>query len=165
MKLLLDTSYFFPYFNIMIEKLPDAFLLMLLNNSKYSILISEISFIELTAKCMKLCFTPKYQSILNLPGIIRGNDSIRFDTRISTISWLNNPKIQEFAYELRKIHTDFFDCIIVATALVIADAFGTFDEPLYNKIKQTPDLCNKIKKINPHFEFKFYAFEQKSKTL
>ena len=123
-------------------------------------MMSEISFSELTAKCMKLSLIPDYHSILSVPEILRGNDSIRFDTRITRIHWIDNPKIYEIAHEIRKIHTDFFDCIIFATAIVAADGIGTFDESIFRKITKAPELCAKIKKINSNFKFQFYDFQQ-----
>ena len=121
-----------------------------------------MSYVELTAKCFKLGLV---DSKIQTEDIISGLDSLRNDSRIESIGWYHNPKIIEIANVLRKIHTDFFDCMIFGTAVLEADAIGTFDDTLYKKIVKNNEIKQTLRKINPEFEFWFYNFKNIPKRL
>jgi PIN domain nuclease of toxin-antitoxin system len=162
MKLLLDTSYFLSYFKIAVEGLSFDFLKQLMERKDIELLISEISYSELVAKSFKLCLL---KSNLLIEEILSGLDSVRNESRIELLSWYKNPRILETAFNLRKIHTDFFDCIIFASAFLEADAIGTFDDVFYKKIKNNKDINKIITDLNPEFKFYFYDFKEKPKGL
>lgn len=162
MRLLLDSSYFLSYFKITLEELPYDFIRNLINRDDIQIQISEISYAELVAKSFKLNLMEKN---LKMEDIISGLDSLRNDIRIHTISWYENPKIFEITHALRAIHSDFFDCIIYSSAILEADAIGTFDITLFKKIKNNKSIIKIINEINPEFEFWLYNFKGKPKKL
>lgn len=162
MKLFLDTSYLLSYFRISIEQLPYDFLKHLMQKEEIELFISEISFTELVAKCFKLSLISNNPQI---DDIISGLDALRNDKNISIITWYEHPKIFEIAYELRKIHSDFFDCIIYASAILEADALGTFDDTFFKEIKNNKDIVKLFQEINPGFQFWFSDFKGKPKSL
>lgn len=162
MRILLDSSYFLSYFRIAVEGLGFDFLKQLMNKPELKILISEISFSELAAKCCKLNLLQENASAEEL---ITGLDAIRYEHQIEKISWVENPKIIELMFEFRRIHSDFFDCIIFASAIVEADIIGTFDKTFYKKIKNDPVIVKKINELNPEFQFWFFDFNEKLEKL
>jgi len=101
----------------------------------------------------------------NTEDVMIGLDAIKYEPKIKKISWIENPKIIELAFDLRKIHTDFFDCIIFALAIIEADGIGTFDDTFYNKIKKEIRIVKMINEINPEFQFRFTNFAGTPKKL
>ncbi len=162
MKLFLDSSYLLSYFKVAVEGIPYDFIGQLMKKKDIKLLVSEISLSELIAKCFKLSI---FASSLSYEDILSGIDSIRNDPRIQIVSWYENPKILETAYSLRKIHSDFFDCIIFATAIIEADVIGTFDDTFYKKMKKNDEISKQIFQLNPEFEFWFKDFKKSPKKV
>lgn len=162
MKLLLDTSYFLSYFKIEIKELDFDFLKQLLMDKELEIMISDISYSELVAKYFKLNLTDQNGII---EDVMIGLDAIKYESKIEKIHWVENPKIIELAFEFRKIHADFFDCIIFASAIVEADGIGTFDDTFFMKIKNEKKIVKMINEINPEFQFRFNNFKGIQKGL
>lgn len=162
MRLLLDSSYFLTYFRVLVEGISYNFLKQLMERKDLELLISEITYSELVAKIFKLA---KSDSKWQYEDILSGIDSLRNESRIELIPWYNNPKILEIALEIRKMHNDFFDCIIFASSIVEADAIGTYDDSLFKKIRNDKMICKLIKETNPEFKFWFNDFKTSPKTL
>lgn len=162
MRILLDSTYFLTYFRIAVDGLAYDFLKNLMNKQDLSILISEISFSELVAKYCKLNLLEQKTTA---EEIVTALDAIKYESQIEKLSWIENPKIIELMFELRKIHSDFFDCIIFASAIVEADIIGTFDKTFYNKIKKSSSVVKKINELNPEFQFWFFDFKEKLEKL
>jgi predicted nucleic acid-binding protein len=162
MRLLLDSSYLLFYFQVTIEGIPFDFLKQLQARSDLELVISEISYSELVAKCFKLSLI---DGRLSSDEILSGLDSVRHNSHLEVLSWYEHPKLLETAYQLRKIHLDFFDCIIFASALLMADAIGTFDDILYTKINHSNEIRTMVQTRNPEFEFWFFDFKNKPKKL
>lgn len=150
MKILLDTSYFLPLVKIKVEKWDNSHLKALINQEDLTIYYSEVTILEMAAKSAKIRLaTPS----LTYKDTQRGIDALVYNSQISVITWHNHPDILDLAFSLREFHTDFFDCIIFATAIYKADVLGTFDDSFVKKILMNDPLCEKIRKINSNFKF------------
>ncbi|MBD3341644.1 MAG: hypothetical protein GF353_21245 [Candidatus Lokiarchaeota archaeon] len=152
MKILVDTSYFLPFIKIKIEKFPQDTLINLLYESSNKFFYSELSIFELTAKGMKI----SSQKGKITPQDIRiGIDALTNDTRLTKLSFIDNPLIIVLANHLRTFHKDTIDCLIFATAICMCDCIVTMDVVLYELIRNNPPLVNHIQEVNEGFKFWF----------
>lgn len=152
MKILIDTSYFLPLIKISIEGISEKILLDLLSQSKNRFFYSDLSIFELTAKALK--YINKGNQI-SLQDLINGLHAIQNDTRLTHISWTDNPLIIEFATKLRTIHKDTIDCLIFAIGICNCDCIVTMDSDFYNQICQNNSIYEEIQSINKNFQFWF----------
>lgn len=150
MKILLDTTYFLPALSVEIEGLPSTLLKTLLHNENYQCYYCEISLFELAAKGVKLT---QSDETLTVDDIIKGLDSIRWDKRLTKLSWYSHPYTLELAKGIRKIHTDFIDCLILATAVCYTDTLAMYDETLFKKVKKNKGILHMILDFNEKFSF------------
>ena len=141
MKILLDTTYFLPIIGVNIKGLSNDLLIKLLKNKDYELCYCDVTLFELAAKGAKLVLA---EHSLTIDDITKGLDSLIYDKRFTNISWLTYPFILELASEVRKVHSDFLDCLILSTAVYQTDIFAMFDETLFKKISRNKTLLSKI---------------------
>lgn len=157
-KLLLDTTYFLPLIGIQIEGVNSNLVQEILNAGEYSIALSEISLFELAAKGAKIA----RKTELTYQDVLRGIDTLRLDKEISIETWVQNPTILEMSYNIRALHSDYADCIIIATAICSNDILATYDEMLVEKIAEDEESIAEIEKLNPEFRVWFGDLKKKS---
>ncbi len=162
MKILIDTSYFLRLIKVEVEGIPQDLLINLLEKNSHEFYYSELSIFELTAKGLKL--TIQDTNIL-VQDIRIGIDSIINDNRLITISYTNNPYIIEIAAELRNIHKDTIDCLIIASAICESDCIITMDYDFYEKVIQHKIIKEKMLEINNNFKFWFNDLSEEPKSL
>jgi len=145
MRIFLDSSFFFPLISIQVKNLSKKQLADLLKNSVHEILRSELVIFELSAKGTKLV----NNGVLSLEDITDGLNTLVYQSNIQVIP-IHYSEIQILATSLRKDHSDFIDCLILASAINHADIFITMDE----KIKKNTVTIwkNIIKERNEDFK-------------
>ena len=155
MKVFLDSSFFFPFIRVDLKKVSKKEIGNLLRNKNYEIFCSDLVFFELSAKASKYI----NQGILNMEDLLDGVSFINNYSKISKIP-IHFPEILILAQEFRKIHQDYIDCIILASAVKSSDVFITMDGILREKIQTKWDQI--MLKENPTFHVKsFSEFIQK----
>jgi predicted nucleic acid-binding protein len=152
MKLLLDTSYFLPLVKVQVNELPANMLQDLLSNPSIELHYCDVTLFEMAAKAMKLIAAGES---IDVQDVRIGVDALEHDERLQRDSWSDHPFGLELASTLRKIHSDFIDCLILATAACHAETFATMDDELYNKIAGEPAVIQQILEFNAHFQFWF----------
>jgi predicted nucleic acid-binding protein len=162
MKLLLDTTYLLPSIKVQVQGLPPTVLKDLLHNAQIEIYFSEISLFELTAKGMKLICSG---DPLNVSDLRIGIDSLQYNPRVKSLPWSMHPFLLDLALRLRRIHSDFIDCLILSTAVFYADCFATYDATLYDKITKNSDICKEIAKGNNNFQFWFFDLKNPPRPI
>ena len=162
MKIFIDTSYFLPLIKIEIENIPQDLLLNLLSETSHEYFYSNPSIFEITAKGLK--FSSQSEEIT--PQDIRiGIDTLQNDTRLSLVSYVDNPLIIELASLLRSIHNDTIDCLIFATAICTCECIITMDVSFFEKINDNPKIIKEIQEINDSFKFWFNDISNDCQTL
>ena len=155
MKIFLDSSFFFPFMRIDVKKVSKKEIGILLRNKNYEIFCSDLVFFELSAKASKYI----NQGILNMEDLLDGVSFINNYSKISKIP-IQYPEILILAQEFRKIHQDYIDCIILASAVKSSDVFITMDGILREMIQTK--WYKIILKENPTFHVtSFSEFIQK----
>lgn len=162
MKIFIDTSYFLPLIKIEIENIPQDLLLNLLSETSHEYFYSYLSIFEITAKGLR--FSSQSEEIT--PQDIRiGIDTLQNDTRLSLVSYVDNPLIIELASLLRSIHNDTIDCLIFATAICTCECIITMDVSFFEKINDNPKIIKEIQEINDSFKFWFNDISNDCQTL
>jgi len=152
MRVLLDTSYFMPLIKVQVKDIPASILQNLLSNPRVEIHYCDITLFELAAKAMHLIVSGEP---IDIHDVRIGIDAIENETRFERDQWTKHPYILELTASFRKIHTDFIDCLILATAVCYAEAFATLDNEIYQKILKEPSIIHQILDINAQFQFWF----------
>ncbi|HDJ89849.1 MAG TPA: PIN domain-containing protein [Thermoprotei archaeon] len=147
MKLLLDTTYFLPVIGISVKNIQEDTVIELIKR-KYQILMSEITFFELSAKGGKYVITGN----LTPERISRGIRALLYDDRIEKIS-IYDTSILLTAFELRKLLNDFIDCLILSSAINWAEVLITEDRDII-EISNKKLFQNIIQMLNPIFKVK-----------
>lgn len=128
MKICFDSSFFFPFINVEVENLTKQDMLDILQDEKIEIMRSEIVLFELSAKGTKYV----NEGLLAIEDVTEGLNFIYYHPTIQVIPY-HYSEIQIFASLLRSNHSDFIDCLILASALYYSDFLLTFDGPLIEK--------------------------------
>ncbi len=162
MKLLLDTTYLLPSIKVQVQGLAPSVLKDLLKNAQNEIFFAEISLFELTAKGMKLICAGEHLTVSDLRI---GIDSLQYNPRVKSLPWSMHPFLLDLALKIRKIHSDFIDCLILSTAVFYTDCFVTFDETLYKKVSKESDLCKDITQTNKGFQFWFHDLKDPPRSI
>jgi len=147
MKLLLDTTYFLPVIGISVKNIQEDTVIELIKR-KYQILMSEITFFELSAKGGKYVITGN----LTPERISRGIRALLYDDRIEKIS-IYDTSILLTAFELRKLLNDFIDCLILSSAINWAEVLITENRDII-EISNKKLFQNIIQMLNPIFKVK-----------
>ncbi|MHA1997359.1 MAG: PIN domain-containing protein [Promethearchaeota archaeon] len=152
MKILLDTSYLLPLIKVGVERIPENLLITLLGNRDHELSYSILSIFELAAKGIKLHVK---EGAPMLVDIFRGIDALQNEARLKPIAWVDDYRLLELTKSLREIHSDFIDCVIVASAVTRCDVIATLDDDFHEKITRSEVCSQEIISINPDFAFWF----------
>ncbi len=149
MKLFLDSSFFFPFIRVEVKELQKRDILDLLKNEKIEIFRSELVTFELSAKGTKFV----NNRILTIEDVIDGLNIIVYNSSINVIP-IHHSEIQILAASLREEHTDFIDCLTLASAVYYADILLTLDEELSEKSQK--NWRQLITQSNEHFSVELW---------
>ena len=145
MKLLLDTTYLLPAIGISIKNFPKDALIKLLDKG-HQISISDISIFELSAKgAIQIT-----AGALSAERVTRGIRAIVYDEVIETIPIYESP-ILLTAFKLRRMLSDFIDCLILSSAINQCDALITEDNDIQN-LKKNKDFNEFLRTTIPKFK-------------
>ena len=145
MRLLLDTTYLLPAIGVSIKGLPKDALIRLIQKG-HQISISNISVFELSAKGAKHVATGK----LSAERVIRGISAIVYDERITVVP-MHDSSILLTAFKLRRMLSDFVDCLILSSAINQNDAIVTEDKDIQN-LKRQAEFKGLLVMMNPKFK-------------
>ncbi|MBM3898272.1 MAG: hypothetical protein FJ358_07115 [Thaumarchaeota archaeon] len=145
MKLLLDTTYLLPAIGISIKGLPKDSLIKL-KRKGHQISISSISIFELSAKSAKHIA----DGALPPERVLKGIRAIVHNDDIETIP-THDDTILLSAFRLRKILSDFIDCLILSSAINRCDSVVTEDSDIQN-LKEDGQFKELLKSTNPRFK-------------
>lgn len=152
MRILVDSSFFFPLIGVEVQNCSKKAILELVE--KEEIVRSELVVFELSAKGSKLVNEGK----LAIEDLTEGITAIEYHQKIETIP-IHYSEIQILACELRKQHTDFIDCLMVATAVHHSSSLLTMDKEVKKKAEKIWEKT--IVKENK--EFKVITWEEYKK--
>ena len=162
MKVLLDTSYLLPLIKVEVQGISSSILTDLINRCDTEIFYSELSLFEIAAKGMKLILSGENLTVFDIRS---GLDSLLWNDKILSLGWAKHPLLLELSFSLRKIHKDFIDCLILATAICYTDAFITFDKEIYDRLVDNQSIIKEILEINGNFHFWFKNLLDKPQSL
>ncbi|MDL1957647.1 MAG: PIN domain-containing protein [Candidatus Desulfofervidus auxilii] len=147
MKLLLDTTYFLPVIGISVKNILWNTIIELIKGG-YQVLISEITFFELSAKGAKYIVA----GTLTPERVSKGMRALLYDDRIEKIP-IYDTSILLTAFKLRMILNDFIDCLILSSAINRAEVLVTEDKDIL-EISNKRSFQNIIQISNPKFKIK-----------
>ena len=147
MKLLLDTTYFLPVIGISVKNIPWNTIIELIKGG-HQVLISEITFFELSAKGAKYIVA----ETLTPERVSKGMRALLYDDRIEKIP-IYDTSILLTAFKLRMILNDFIDCLILSSAINRAEVLVTEDKDIL-EISNKRSFQNIIQISNPKFKIK-----------
>lgn len=124
MKVLLDTTYLLPAIGVAISGAPSE-VLLLVRELGHRTLASSVSVLEVAAKGGKLVAGHR----LARRRLVRGLRAILTDSELEVVA-MNREDILVAAADLRSRHSDFLDCVLIATAAAESDVFLTEDRGL-----------------------------------
>lgn len=152
MKLLLDSTYLIPAFNVDIaEGWSKKDLKNLIQSESYELHYCDLSLFEIYTKCMKLLI--QNQLNVKIEEIQKGLQSIINSSKLVRINWWEHAFESDILLLLKKIHNDSIDCMLLYLAIVNCDMFATFDDTLIKKVKKDETLKDFIKDVNPQFKY------------
>lgn len=150
MKLLLDSTYLIPALNIDIaEGWSKADLKNLILSEKYELYYCDLSLFEIYTKCMKLILQKKLD--VQIEAIQNGVQNIINSPKILKINWWEHIFESEILLELKKVHNDSIDCMLLYLAIINCDIFATFDKTFIKKIKDSDNITKFVQEVNPEF--------------
>ena len=143
MRILLDSTYLLPLIGVRVRNLDPLLLLELKHH--HSVLVSDISLFELSAKGAKYVI----QGELEPEDVTQGIQSLNMDPDIVKIPYFST-QILSASFRLRETISDYLDCLILSTAVNESDALMTEDNIL---LTFTEDTMNQafIHALNPSF--------------
>ncbi len=145
MKILFDSSYFFPLIKVMVEKSSPEILSLIYQKKSFELQFSSITLFELSAKGAIMIKSGKLTS----NDVIDGINALLNWKNISSINpW--NGEIQRLAFDFRIDHSDYIDCLILASAIIHANVFVS-EDTILKKLLKTKWL-DKVRNINIDFE-------------
>ncbi len=144
MKILLDTTYLLPAVGISVKGLSEDVLLRLLGRD-HLIYISEVAIFELLAKSGKYIV----EGELGPDRVSKGVRSLVYDERIEKIP-IHDTSIMQVAFRLRRVLSDFIDCIVTSSAINACDLLITEDKDIQD-LKEGESLRGILESLNPQF--------------
>jgi PIN domain nuclease of toxin-antitoxin system len=145
LKLLLDTTYFLPTIGVSIKEMQKDALLTLIAK-KHQIAMNQITIFELSAKGAKYI----KEGQLLPERVTRGISAIIFNDDIDTIL-MHDTSILLTSFKLRKMLSDYIDCLILSSAINRCEAIITEDKEIQS-LKQDAKFHNIIANLNPGFK-------------
>ncbi|MCK4848863.1 MAG: hypothetical protein KAT16_07570 [Candidatus Heimdallarchaeota archaeon] len=145
MKIFFDSTYFFPMINVEIEKSSPQIVSVIHQDKSFELQYSSITLFELSAKGAKMIKSGK----LTHKDVIDGINALKVWKDVKSIDpW--NGEVQRLAFDFRIDHTDYIDCLIVASAVIHSDVFLSEDKTLKTFFKE--NWFHKAREINSEFE-------------
>ena len=144
MRILLDSSFFFPLIKIKIKESLNEIIPSLIKSNSFELQYSTITLFELSAKGARLINVGELTELEVVNGM---NALISWESLLPVNPWLG--EIQRLAFTLRNTHSDYIDCLILASAVVHMDMFICEDKTLRNLVKTK--WLRLIADINPNF--------------
>ncbi|MFW9904772.1 MAG: hypothetical protein ACFFFH_10600 [Candidatus Thorarchaeota archaeon] len=145
MKILFDSSYFFPLIKVKVENSSPEIFSLIHQKKPFELQFSSITLFELSAKGAKMIKTGK----LTVNDVIDGINALTSWRNISAIDpW--NGEVQRLAFDFRNDHSDYIDCLVLASAIIHANVLVSEDTTL-KKLLKTKWL-NRIRETNTEFD-------------
>ncbi|UCG00826.1 MAG: hypothetical protein JSW11_14550 [Candidatus Heimdallarchaeota archaeon] len=145
MKILFDSSYFFPLIKVKVEKSSPEIISLIHQKKPFELQFSSITLFELSTKGAKMIKAGK----LTVNDVIDGINALTSWRNISSIDpW--NGEVQRLAFDFRYDHSDYIDCLVLASAIIHANVLVSEDITL-KKLLKTKWL-NRVREINTEFE-------------
>jgi len=145
MKIFFDSTYFFPMIKVEIVKSSPQIISLIHQNKSFNLYYSSITLFELSAKGAKMIKSGK----LIHKDVIDGINALKAWKDVKSIDpW--SGEVQRLAFDFRIDHTDFIDCLIVASAVIHSDVFLSEDKTLKTFFKE--NWLHKAREINAEFE-------------
>jgi hypothetical protein len=120
----LNTTYLLPAIGVSIKGLPKDALIRLIQKG-HQISIGNISVFELSAKRAKHVAT----GTLSAERVTRGISAIVYDERITVVP-IHDSSVLLMAFKLRRMLSDFIDCLILSSAINQSDAVLTEEKDI-----------------------------------
>lgn len=146
----MDTTYLLPAIGVSIKGLPKDALVKLMQKG-HQISISNISVFELSAKGAKHVAT----GTLSAERVTRGIRAIVYDERMTVVP-MHDSSILLTAFKLRRMLSDFVDCLILSSAINQNDAIVTEDKDIQN-LKRQAEFKGLLVTMNPKFKVQTLA--------
>lgn len=141
----MNTTYLLPAIGVSIKGLPkDA--LIRLTQKGHQISISNISVFELSAKGAKHVAT----GTLSVERVTRGISAIVYDERITVVP-MHDSSVLLMAFKLRRMLSDFIDCLILSTAINYCDVIVTEDKDI-QELKRNKEFNAIVATVNRKFK-------------
>ena len=145
MRLLLDTTYLLPAIGVSIKGLPEDAPIKLIS-SGHQISMSDITIFELSAKGAKHITL----GTLTAERVSRGIRALVYDDRIERIP-IHDSSVLLAAFKLRRMLSDFIDCLILSSAINRNDILVTEDGDIHD-IREKREFKELLQTINPQFK-------------
>ena len=145
MRLLLDTTYLLPAIGVSIKGLPEDAPIKLISGG-HQISMSDITIFELSAKGAKHITL----GTLTAERVSRGIRALIYDDRIERIP-IHDSSVLLAAFKLRRMLSDFIDCLILSTAINQNDILVTEDGDIHD-IREKREFKELLQTINPQFK-------------
>ena len=145
MRLLLDTTYLLPAIGVSIKGLPEDAPIKLIS-SGHQISMSDITIFELSAKGAKHVTL----GTLTAERVSRGIRALVYDDRIERIP-IHDSSVLLAAFKLRRMLSDFIDCLILSSAINRNDVLVTEDGDIHD-IREKREFKELLQTINPQFK-------------
>lgn len=145
MKIFFDSSYFFPLIKVKVEKSSPEIISLTYQRESFELQFSSITLFELSAKGARLIKEGK----LTVNDVVDGINALVSWRNISLIEpW--NGEVQRLAFDFRLDHSDYIDCLVLASAIIHANVFVS-EDILLKKLFKTK-WFNRVREINIEFE-------------
>lgn len=145
MKIFFDSSYFFPLIKVKVEKSSPEIISLMYQRESFELQFSSITLFELSAKGARLIKEGK----LTVNDVVDGINALVSWRNISLIEpW--NGEVQRLAFDFRLDHSDYIDCLVLASAIIHANVFVS-EDILLKKLFKTK-WFNRVREINIEFE-------------
>ena len=140
-RVLLDTTYLLPVAGIQVQGV-ERDTIKRARSLGHQLFISEISFFELAAKGAKLA----RDGLANRDRLSQAVQSLVSDESFRKVNVYEEERLS-LAIDLRQHHSDFFDCLILASAVSTCEILVTEDQLLTGN----NELTEFVRKIKPEF--------------
>lgn len=141
----MDTTYLLKAIGVSIKGLPEDAPIKLINKG-HLISMSDITIFELSAK------GAKHITVGNLTAerVSRGIRAIVYDDKIERIP-IHDSSVLITAFKLRRMLSDFIDCLILSSAINRNDILVTEDEDIHD-LRKNGAFQELLQTINPEFK-------------
>ncbi len=145
MRILLDTTYLLPAIGVLVKGIQRN-LVTLLRKRGYSLFVCDISIFELSAKGAKYVIEEK----LPAERVVRGIAAIVHGEEVKVLPSYDR-KVLHTAFKLKRLMSDFTDCLILSTAMSYCDILITEDEAIH-RLRGNKEFREIQLRSNPEFK-------------